>query len=219
MAGNKYAKGVAVRIEVGITEGAAKDVSAVTQADPGVASSTAHGLAANSIGYFDQVDGMDELQGQAVRFSAVSTDSLTLEDLDTSDYTTFVSGKLVPITAWATLTQSTEYQFGGGEPDQLDTSTILQVKKSQETGQLAAETATINLRALEEANAALAYVRAAARKGNAVVFRITLKNGAVRVWRGVPGLPGEGVANSAVGTSSFSTSVMGNIIYGAAPTV
>lgn len=216
MAGSKIVKGVAVRVEVGITEATAIDVSAVSKANPGVATSTAHGLLAKSVAFFQNVQGMEELEGQAVRFSAVDTNTLTLEDLDTTDYTTYTDGELVPVTAWATLQQATEYSIPDSAADSLDTSTLLQVKKSQESGQLAAETVTLNLNALEEANPALAYVRSKARKGLPVVFRITLKNGAVRIWRGVPSLPGEGVAKSAVGTSSFSSTVMGNIIYGAA---
>ena len=42
--------GRGVRVEVGKTEGSAKTVTAITLADPGVATSTAHGLTTKSVG-------------------------------------------------------------------------------------------------------------------------------------------------------------------------
>ena len=81
-----YVIGRGVRVEIGTTEGAAKTVSAVTKANPGVATSTAHGLLTKSVGYFDTVAGMDELLGQAIRLGTVATNTFDLEGLDTSNY-------------------------------------------------------------------------------------------------------------------------------------
>lgn len=209
-----YIKGRAIRIEVGIIEGAAKEVSAVSKADPGVATSTGHGLSAKSVGYFANVSGMTELEGRAARLAAVDTNTMTLEDLDTTRFGTFAEGDFIPVTAWATLSQATEYTIGGGEADQLDTTTLLDDEKQVENGQLAAETVSFNIRAQDVANTALAYVRKQARSGGYIVFRITLQSGAVRVWRGQPGKPGESVAASAVGSGSFTSTVKGGIVYG-----
>ena len=56
-----------VRIEVSKTEVAAKTVTAVSLANPGIATSTAHGLLDGSVGYFTGVTGMSQLDGQAAR--------------------------------------------------------------------------------------------------------------------------------------------------------
>ena len=60
-------KGRGVKVEVGYTEGAAVAISAVSNANPGIASRPSHGLLAGSVGYFDNIEGMDPLDGQAIR--------------------------------------------------------------------------------------------------------------------------------------------------------
>ena len=44
-----YVIGRGVRVEIGTTEGSAKTVSAVTKANPGVASATSHGMASTPL--------------------------------------------------------------------------------------------------------------------------------------------------------------------------
>ena len=96
--------GRGVRVEIGTTEGSAKTVSAITGANPGVATSTAHGLLTKSVGYFTGVEGMVQLEGQAARLGTVATDTFALEDIKTTAYGTFSgSADFIPITAWSTL--------------------------------------------------------------------------------------------------------------------
>ena len=60
-----------VRVEIAATYDTAKTVSAVTKANPGVASSTSHGMANGAIGYFsDTTEGMNELAGGALAATA-----------------------------------------------------------------------------------------------------------------------------------------------------
>jgi hypothetical protein len=56
-------KGRNVRVEVATLFGTAKTVTAVSKANPGVASSAAHGLANASIGYFENVLGLGRTVG------------------------------------------------------------------------------------------------------------------------------------------------------------
>jgi hypothetical protein len=107
--------GRGVRVEVGKTEGAAKTVTAITTADPGVATSATHGLSTKSVGYFSGVTGMVNLEGQAVRLGTVATDTFVLEDIDTTGYPAFTAGSFVPITAWATLSKATTAYSSSGE--------------------------------------------------------------------------------------------------------
>lgn len=211
-----YAIGRGVRVEVGNTEGSAKTVTAVTSANPPVATSTAHALLAKSVGYFSVATGMPQLEGQAVRFSAVDTNSLTLQDLDATNYGTFTAGTLIPITAWLTVANAVDYSIPEASASPLDTTVLLDDIGQQENGILGAQVATFTIRQQTISDTAMAKIRAAAKTGAYLVFRITLKDGSVRVFRGQPSLPGESLSQGQVGSGSFSVTIKGFVIEGAA---
>lgn len=205
-----------VRVEIGKTEGAAKTVTAVSLANPGVATSAAHGLAAKSVGYFNAVTGMVTLEGQAVRLGTVAAGTFELEDIDTSTSPAFTAGTFIPITAWSTLSKATSISEGGGEADKLNVTTLLDNIRQERNGLLAAETISINLLAESLASEALQIVRRAARTSTLLVFRITWSNGDVLVFRGEPSKPGRDVQQGQAGTGSISVTVKGFTTEGAA---
>lgn len=199
-----------VRVEIAATYSAEKTVSEVTNASPGVATSTAHGLADGTIGYFKDVAGMDEINGVAHSVSSPLTDSFTLEDENTTKYGDFTGGKFVPVSTWATLSTSTGYQISNAEADKLDATTLLDRIKQEEAGLLGAQSVSID--GFSDAqNAAVALIRAAALAGDYVVVRITLKNGERRIFRGQPGLPGESLSVGQKATSQVTFSVKGKV--------
>lgn len=208
--------GRGVKVEVSKTEGAAKTVSAVTLADPGNATSTAHGLATKSVGYFLNVAGMVNLEGQAVRLGTVAANTFDLEDIDTTNYPAFTSGSFVPITAWSTLAKSTAVSEGGGAADKLNVTTLLDNIRQERNGLLAAETFTIQLLAESLASEALQIVRRAARQSKLLVVRVTWNNGDVLVFRGEPSKPGRDVQQGQAGTGTISFTVKGFTTEGAA---
>lgn len=201
-----------VRIEVSKTEGASKEVTAVTLASPGVATSAAHGLTAGTVGYFSDVAGMTQIDGQAVRISAPDTNAFTMQKLDTSGYTAFTSGDFIPITAWATLSRATGYQISAAEAAKIDTTTLLDNQEQQASGLLAAQTVSIDLNGDTVDEEAYQLVEAAARAGDYLVWRITFKDGAQRVFRGQPSLPGENLGKGALATGSVSITPKGQIL-------
>lgn len=201
-----------VRVEIGKTEGAAKTVSAVTQANPAVATSTAHGLADASVGYLSGVTGMAQLDGQAIRINNPLTDSFELETIDSTDYPAFTAGTVVPVTAWSTLSRAASYQIGGGDADKIDNTTLLDIVKQEVNGLLAAQTVSFDLKMETADDEALGLINAAALAGDYLVFRITLADGKQRVFRGQPSMPGENVGQGALGTGSFSVTVKGRVL-------
>ena len=205
--------GRGVRVEIGITEGAAKTVSAVTQASPGVATSTAHGLANKSVGYLAVVSGMVQLEGQAARVANQAANTFELEDIATTDYPAFTAGTFVPVTAWSTVSRAASYDIGGGDADPIDTTVLLDTIKQNANGLLAAQTVKIDLKLDTTDDEALGLVRAAALSQAYMVFRITLSDGAQRIFRGQPSLPGENVGQGALGTGSFSVTVKGSVLF------
>ena len=92
--------GRGVRVEIGITESAPKTVTAISLANPGVATSAAHGLANKSVGYFNAVSGMVQLEGQASRVANQAANTFELEDIATTTYPAFTAGTFVPVASW-----------------------------------------------------------------------------------------------------------------------
>lgn len=218
---NEIILGAGVRVEIGLTEGAPVTVQNVTLATPGIAQATGHGLLVGSAGYFNNVTGMDPLDGQAARVGSAGSPSANefgLEDLDTSGFPVFTAGVFVPITAWSTLSQSTQYQLGGGAAKTEDVGTLIDTREKLLTIKNAAETVTIDVRSLKVDNQAMAKIRLVARNLGYLVFRITLPTaagapGAQRLFRGQPSIPGESVQQGATGTGQLSVTIKGQICY------
>ncbi len=206
-------KGRNVRVEVAATYTAAKTVSTISLANPGlVTTSAAHSMAEGTIGYFDGVSGMTELQGQAASVDTTLSTTFLTEGLNTTGFGALTGTcTFVPVATWTTLSTSTSYQIGGGEADQIDTTTLLDVVKQSDVGMLAAQTVSFDSFS-DPQLAAMALLEAAAIAGGYVVMRITFPNGERRVFRGIPSLPGESVAVSAMATGSFSVSVKGRLL-------
>lgn len=209
--------GRGIRIEIASAYGSDITVSAVTQADPGVATATAHAQANKTVGYLSSVEGMVNLEGQAVRVANQATNTFELEDIVTTDMPAF-SGTAVfkPVTTWATLGRVTGYAIADAKAEELDDTVLLDDIKQTLSGLLDAQTVNFSLNALTISDAAMTLLRKTARAAGYAVFRITLKDGNVRVFRGQPSLPGEDVQKGAIGTGSFAVTVKGQVVEGAA---
>lgn len=209
--------GRGVRVEVQKTLGTAKVISAITKANPGVASSTAHALTAGTVGFLSSVEGMVQLEGMAGRVApSPGTDSFGLQSLNTTNFPDFSGSALfTPVTAWDTLGEATGFSIGGGEAEKLDDTALIHDVKQELPGLQAAQTVTININAQTVPSVAMATIEDAARDAADLVFRVTYKDGAVRCFRGSPSLPGEDVQKGALGTGSFSVTVKGFVIKAA----
>jgi hypothetical protein len=205
--------GRGVRIEVADTFAAAKTISAITLANPGVATSTAHGLADASVGYLSGITGMVQLEGMAIRVNNPLTNTFELEAVDTTLFPAF-SGtcQFTPVSTWQTVGIATGYGIGGGEADKLDNTTLLDDIKQELNGYLAAQSVSINVNAETFNSASMTKIEGAARTNTALLFRVTLKDGSVRVFRGEPSLPGEDVQRGQIGTGAFSVTVKGFVV-------
>jgi hypothetical protein len=205
-------KGRNIKVEISKTLGADKTVTAVTLASPGVASSTSHGLTNDTVGYFHDVTGMAQLEGQAVRVKNTATNAFDLQGLNTTNYAAYTAGLCKPVTAWSTLSEATGYSIGGGAAEKLNVTTLLDITKKEEQGLLPAGTVSMNLIAQDTPSEALALLATAVQTSGLVVVRITLPNGAVRIFTGEPSLPGEDVQVGAVGSGSIDFAVKGFVL-------
>lgn len=124
-------KNVAVAMQSALA--AAKTITAITKASPGVASSTAHGYS-NGDFVFLTVSGMYQLNDKVARVSSVTTDTFALEGVDTTLFDTFSSGTAEKITFGTSITTATTITSSGGNFEFIDSTTIHGNSKSQLPG-------------------------------------------------------------------------------------
>lgn len=92
-------------------------VTAITNANPAVATAAGHGLANGDIVVIES--GWAALDGKTVRVASVSGDSFALEGIDTSREGKYEPGagigRVSKVTAWTPITQVTGTNSSGGE--------------------------------------------------------------------------------------------------------
>lgn len=169
-----------VTLEIEATVETAIAVTALTKADPGVATSASHGLANGDIVKFSVTDGMVELDEQVVRIANVATDTFELEDLDTTSYSTWSSGTAAEVSAWSTLCQATSLNIGNASPTELDGSDFCSKKTETLYGLPGATSGTIDLQH-DAQLAALQYIKSKTT-ADLVAMRVTWSNGYVTIF-------------------------------------
>jgi hypothetical protein len=96
---------------------APKIVSALTNAKPPVAASTAHGLINADV--VEVASGWSNIDGRVARVSGSTTDSLSLEGLDTTDTTKFPAGTgtgtVRKVSTWQQISQVLDSTSSGGQ--------------------------------------------------------------------------------------------------------
>lgn len=119
---------VGTTFAIASTYGSAKTMSAISNATSAVATLEAsHGVIVGDI--LEITSGWDRLNGRIVRVSAVATNDVTLENIDTSNTSNFPAGTgtgtVREITAWTQITQITAgFSVSGGGQQYADTTTL-----------------------------------------------------------------------------------------------
>lgn len=210
-------KGRGVRVEIAATYAAPKTVTALTLANPGVATSAAHGLANDTIGYWTITSGMAQLQGQATRVKNQATNTFELQGLSTASFSAF-SGTptYTPVATWGLVSEAIGYNIGGAGADQLDDSKLSDVVKQILFGLPGADVITVDLLSQTYNSSVMQAIEDAALATSYIVGRITLHDNSVRVFRGVPSRPGESLTRSQLATGQFQIAAKGVALKGAA---
>ena len=113
--------------------GAAITITAITKANPGVATAAGHGLADGNIVFLETV-GMRQLDVMAVRVANKTADTFELEGINTSLYDTFVSGSARLITFGTDVVTIKELSAAGGDFEFIDYTTIHDDRKKEFPG-------------------------------------------------------------------------------------
>ena len=116
-------KNVAVAMQSAI--GNAVTITGVAVATDGSITVTASGHGMSNGDYcLVSATGMTEINKRIFRVAGVAGASFELEGEDGSDYTTFTAGTVREITFGTSVTTMTTVSPSGGEPDQIDATTI-----------------------------------------------------------------------------------------------
>lgn len=181
--------GVQVSIQTALA--AAKTISAITKADPGVVSSTAHGYSDGDY-VLVTAQGMTQVNGRIFRVASQDVNDFELEGEDTTLYDTFTSGSAQKITFGVNMTTATGLSPSGGDFEFIDTTTIHDTVRSQIPG--LASASTYNFENIwDVSDAALIELKAASDNRSQRAVRFTFSNGQKVVFTGYIGatlLPG-----------------------------
>lgn len=126
---------VGTQVFIASTYGAAKTMSALTNATEAVATlEAAHGIAVGE--FFEVTSGWQRLTNRIVRAGGVAVNDVTMEDIDTSSTSRYPSGtgtgSVREITAWTQIGQITrDIQTSGGDQQYADVTTLEDVLDQQ----------------------------------------------------------------------------------------
>lgn len=174
-----------VTLSLATAYGSAKTVSAVTNANPGVASSTAHGLSAGAI--LEVKSGWQRINDRILRLSAPLTDSFALEGVDTTDTTLFPTGtgagSVRAITAFTQIGQILELSTSGGDMQFATYSFLENDFEAQIPTQSSAQSLSISI-ADDPTLAGYQALKAAADTRSPRALKLTFPNGSVVLYNG-----------------------------------
>jgi len=196
--------GRGITVQYASTLASAISPTAVTKANPGVATLTAHGLTDGAVGYWTVTAGMVELNNQAAHVIATSSSTFTMNGLNTSGYSTYSAGTFTAATAWSTIAEAASYAVGGGAANSLDDTRLYHTRTSNIAGLLAPQDLTIDVRNADVQGAAMSAIEAAAQTSTALLFRVMQGSKTLRVYYGIPSMPGESVQAGALASGQFN---------------
>lgn len=200
-AGKRYKfNGSTFKVQTAISA-TAKTITAITRADPGVVSASAHGFVTGDVVKISSVTGMTEVNDKLFAVDNEASGTFELAGTDTTNYTAFATGspadgiaRAVTFSQFCELTGLNQQDAGA---DQIEVSTICSDAKEFEQGLSDSGTLTLdyNWAGLETVQAALL---AAKESGDQIAFKVTF-----------PGVGGIAIMIGTVQATSFSGQVNG----------
>lgn len=165
--------------------GSAIPVTALSNASPGVATATAHGLSDGD--YLAVTSGWAKLNDRAVRVDDSLTNSFELEGIDTSSTTLYPAGSgtgsVRKVTTFTQLTQVLECTTSGGEMQFANYSFLEQDFETQLPTQASPMTLQLTL-ADDPSLSGYAALKAAAEARDVRVLRATFPDGSIVLYNG-----------------------------------
>jgi hypothetical protein len=165
------------RLRVASAAGSAKTITGISKANPGVVTSTAHGLANGDIVVITGVVGMTELNGRAFVVANQAANSFELKGVDTTNYTTWASGGVATPQTMIDVGEVNTVSGFDGAASEIDTTHLRSTAKEFLVGLQDFGNLTLGMNLITDAGQArLRALKAAASIGT---FAITLSDGTV----------------------------------------
>jgi hypothetical protein len=175
---------VGTTVAIASAYGAVKTMSAITNATSAVATLEAsHGVIVGD--FIEVTSGWDRLNSRVVKATAVSTNDVTLGDVDSSSTSRYPAGSgtgsVREISTWTNIGQITkDIQVGGGEQRYADITTLADVIDKQIPTRRSPITVTLPL-FYDNDLGFVATVRSVADTATATAVRFTYPDGTVLV--------------------------------------
>ena len=194
----KFWTGVGIDVQTAL--GAAKTITAITKANPAVATSTAHGYA-NGDYVVLAVQGMWQADTKTVRVANVTANTFELEGCDSTSFDTFSSGTAQAITFGTTFSTIGDFTTSGGDFDMIDITTIHDTNKKTIPGAASAIECSGNFN-WDPADAGQVAMKAASEARVLRAMKIQFSDGAKWVFTGYPGYAGNPTGGAGAKVSS-----------------
>ncbi|MBV2160246.1 phage tail protein [Achromobacter denitrificans] len=166
--------------------GLSKPITAITNANPGVASSAAHGLANGAL--VEVKSGWQKINERIVRVADAAAGAFSLEGMNTSSQIQFPPGTGIgsvrEITAFTQITQILEVSTSGGEMQFATYSFLENDFESQVPTQASAQSMEITI-ADDPSLAGYKALQVAAELREPRALRITFPNGSMILYYGI----------------------------------
>lgn len=167
-------------VSIASTYGSAKTVTAITNANPGVVTSTTHGLTDGNI--IEVTSGWSKLDKRIARVDNSATDSFDLEGIDTTSTTNYPAGAGVgsvrQISAWTEIAQIINSSSSGGDQNFVDFGYLSELDNRQLPGSRSPQSISFDI-ADDDTLAHWAILAAADEDRLVRAIRIQLVTGAV----------------------------------------
>jgi hypothetical protein len=152
-------------------------VTGITQADPGVVSSTAHGNVTGDVVKLSSIQGMTQVNGKLFAVDNEASGTYELAGTDTTGYDAFVTGSpangIAQRVVFSAFCELTGVNQQGGAADQIEVSTICSTAKEFEQG--LADSGTLSLDFNWAGNESVQTALNAAKiSGDQVAFKVTM---------------------------------------------
>lgn len=150
-------------------------ITGITKADPAVVSDAGHNLIDGSVVAISGVVGMTELNGKTYIVNVLSTSTFELVGVDSTGYTTYVSGGTYTTAVMSNFCEVTSMEQSDGSTPEIDVSTICDDEAVFESGTPDPGTTQLDYNFAPQ-QTVQAAIRAARKSGAIVAVRTTLKN-------------------------------------------
>lgn len=202
-----------VKVSIQTAKAAAKTITALTNANPGVATSTAHGFTNGQ--YVElTLPGWPTLDKKVIRVANVAANTFEVEGIDTTLLGTFTSGSAQLLTFANTFSTLTNVTAAGGTFAEQDMTTISDIQSKSRPGLMAATKFTFES-FWDTSDAALTTAKAASDAGSETALLFTFTDGKKAVVNGFIGcsLVPTGAKGEAVKTPIELTSISSVTYY------